>query len=164
MLFASKHFAQAIIYAKCVDPISVMTKIEFAMLPSLYLFQCGWAIYGFSLYSYPNRILTKPECAKKRHVIELFQVARAGSIVANYYLLVLLIMIPMVIAVCFAVWYQRRREEPESEVVPESARNFLDSLPGAAELLNLTKRTFTEEEAQNTSRCAICLNDFVAND
>lgn len=38
ILFSVKHFIQAIVYMKCIDPILVMIKVEFLVLPTLYLF------------------------------------------------------------------------------------------------------------------------------
>ena len=111
VLLSLKHFATAIIFAKAIDPISVLMLVELVALPSIYLTQCAWAVYGFTIYTFPQVLLSKPECKENSSIIHLFQVSRAASILGNYYLLVILVMLPMVIGVCFATCVRRRREE-----------------------------------------------------
>ena len=111
VLFSLKHFTTSIIFVKAIDPISMLAKVELFVLPTLYLAQCAWALYGFTIYSFPKTLINKPACRDNEKVIHLYQVSKAASILGNYYLLVILVMLPMVIGVCVATWRGRRRQQ-----------------------------------------------------
>jgi len=94
ILFAIKHFVQAYVFRSCVDPLWTNYYVQVVTMPTIYLFQVAWALYGFTLYA--SRDNMKSICRSQEAldgVDDLLAVTRGAALVANYYLIIVLVVI-----------------------------------------------------------------------